>query len=111
MSAIETFLYIFSTLRQSRLEEAFQWSLAGLKRCARTQDAHIARGLIREIVRMARSEWLEVLAVEFPDLVLEAARLPGFVEFLTPGVETPLEALTALSQGLLAQPRSEATSL
>ena len=92
--------------RNGRLEEALESAISGLNQCSWAQDFHIACGLIREIVRMDMPAWLEILADQFPDVVLEAAKLPGVAEFITTEEQTPVGILKMLAVGMRTQTAS-----
>lgn len=82
--------------RLARPDETFQCAMSALRICARTRDPESARGLILAIARLDNSGYIEELAGKYGDLVMEASRLPNFVELVGPQVRTPLEAMKAL---------------
>jgi len=82
--------------RVGRAEEAFQCAMSGLRICATTKDVPGARGLILEIIRLGKPAYAKDLASRYGSLVMEASRLPPFVESVGPRVRTPLGAIEAL---------------
>jgi hypothetical protein len=82
--------------RVGRTEEAFQCAMSGLRICATTKDVPGARGLILEIIRLGNPAFTKDLANRYGSLVMEASRLPPFVECVGPRVRTPLGAIKAL---------------
>jgi hypothetical protein len=89
--------------RSGRADEAFEWALAGLKRCARARDVTVARNLIREVVRLDTPERLNDVAAAFPDLILKVAKLPDLQNVISPEVRTPLDVVKAIAHAMRAQ--------
>jgi hypothetical protein len=90
-----------------RPAEAFESAMAGLRRCARAKDVDSSQGLILEIARMGKDDYLEELAAKYGALVLGASRLPNQLKLLGPfAAETPIGVLKALRKAITAREQS-----